>query len=769
MNAPLTTAARFIGQRVPRKEDLRLLTGKGQFADDVTVPGLLHAAFARSPIARGKLRRLDVSAARELAGVHAVFTGTEIGAIAKGLASGQFDPPLRPVPPMAIDSVAHVGDPFALVIAESRAIAEDAAGLILADFEEEPAVVSLGDARAGAPVFADRDDNVAATAELPEVPGLDEALAGAAHQVSVTIRHQRIAHSTMETRGVVVVPRGSASMEVHIGCQSPETTARFLNMIFDRPDLTFRVLARDVGGAFGLKARPWREEVAVITAGLLLGKPIKWIEDRYENLTCANQAREQECTLTAGFDADGRIVASKAVGAINNGAYPHYPDANGAAMMFMWTAYKVPLYHFASQGLYSNTTGLAAYRGPWAMESLARETLLDIAARQMGSDPIELRQRNLLTAADQPHRTMIGMMLEDVTPAECLDLLLTKVDVAAFRKEQATAREQGRYLGLGIATYIEPTASGMFPPFATEVAQARIDPSGKISVVMGTHSQGQGTETTMAQIVADRLGVSIDDVTVLEGDSSRLAFGGGAGGSRQAVSGGGAAILAADKLLAKIKVLAAHLSNASVEDITVIDGTVHVAGADEMSRSLKDLAAIAYGQPGRLPQGMEAGLEEQARFNVPPVTFASAAHACVVEVDVDTGLVKILRWVCAEDCGVVINPSIVEGQIAGGIAQAIGGVLLEKVAYDSAGNPLAVTFKDYKLPLITDLPKIEYAHIVTPTKAPGGFRGVGEGGNIIGPPTLINAIHDALAPFGVTCLDLPLTPAKLIAEIEKAR
>jgi carbon-monoxide dehydrogenase large subunit len=296
----------------------------------------------------------------------------------------------------------------------------------------------------------------------------------------------------------------------------------------------------------------------------------------------------------------------------------------------------------------------------------------------------------------------------------------------------------------------------------------RIDPSGRITAVMGTHSQGQGTQTTMAQIVADRLGVPYGDVTILEGDSSRLAFGGGAGGSRQAVSGGGAAIRAADKLLAKVKLLAAHLYNASPEAVSIRDGVVHIEGADAPTRTLREIAEIAYGYPGRLPPGMEPGLEAQDRYQAPPITFASAAHACIVEVDAATGFVKIKRWVCSEDCGVVINPAIVEGQVAGGIAQAIGSVLLEEMPYDANGNPLAATFKDYKLPLIGDLPEIEFTHIVNPSKGEGGFRGVGEGGNIIGPPTLINAIHDALAPFGVTCLDLPLTPSRLLALIEQA-
>jgi aerobic carbon-monoxide dehydrogenase large subunit len=334
---------------------------------------------------------------------------------------------------------------------------------------------------------------------------------------------------------------------------------------------------------------------------------------------------------------------------------------------------------------------------------------------------------------------------------------------------EMAAREQGRYLGLGVCAYIEPTATGMFPPIATEGALVRVELDGRVTAAMGTHSQGQGTATTMAQVIADRLGVRYEDVTVFEDDSAGAGYGAGSGGSRQGVIGGAVAMGAAERLRDKIKELAAHLFNASADAVSIEDGMVKIAGAPEMTRSLSDLAKIAYGEPMRLPPGMDPGLEAQFRYNPPPMTFASASHACVVEVDIETGFVKVLRWICSEDCGVVINPGIVEGQIAGGIAQAIGMVLLEEMPFDANGVPTAVTFKDYLLPQISDVPDFEYTHIVTPSASKGGFRGVGEGGAIIGPPTLLNAIHDALAPFGATCFDLPLTPSKILAAIEKAR
>jgi carbon-monoxide dehydrogenase large subunit len=708
-----------------------------------------------------------------LAGVRAVYTAKDFARLNIEMISVHLVAPAPgpKVHPLALDRVAYVGDPVALVIADNRYIAEDAAALVQVDYEAEAPVVTINDAKSGARVHPDAESNVAAVMAFPPQPDpeIEKILASAPHVVSRTIKHQRIAHAPMEPRGVVVSTHGEGELTVYIGCQSPQIVARYLSIAFGLPATSIRVISKDVGGTFGLKSQPWREEVAVVAAGMLLNRPLKWIEDRLENLTAANQAREQECAMRVAFDADGKLLAAQADYAINNGAYPHFSDAGAAAMMFWWAAYKLPRLAFKAQGFYSNTVGLAAYRGPWAMESLARETLLDVAARKIGIDPIEIRRRNLVRKEDQPYTTNIGLTLEDITPLECLDLLLKKVDVPAFRKEQADARAQGRYLGLGIVTYIEPTASSNFGPHATDIAQLRIEPTGKVTAVLSTHSQGQSTQTTMAQVIADRLGVRFDDVSVYEDDSSRGGFGSGSGGSRQAVAGGGAAIKAAELLANKVKRLAAHLLNAKPDDVRIEDSIVHVAAPEQVTRTLREIAEIAYNEPRKLPSDMEPGLEAQYRYSPPPLTIASAAHACFVEVDIDTGFVRIKRWVCSEDCGVVINPAVVEGQIAGGIAQAIGSVLLEAVRYDEQGNPTTVMFKDYLLPTAVDVPEFEYVHMVTPSKSVGGFRGVGEGGNIIGPPTLINAIADALVPFGELSLELPLTPSKILKLIEQAR
>jgi aerobic carbon-monoxide dehydrogenase large subunit len=765
-----TGATRLIGGRVTRKEDGRLLTGRGQFVDDVRLPGLLHCAFLRSPVARGRIASLDLGAARSLPGVQAIYTQADLAAVPVTMTTFFFTPLTAPLTLLADGRVACVGDPIAMVIAETRAIAEDAVALIEVEIDEEDPVVTLEDARSSAPVHPEMDSNLAQEMGAAAVSDdIRTALEGAAYRVTQVIHHQRIAQSPMEARGCVASADGTDELTIHISCQSPHLVSRYVSMALGLPQEAIRVIAKDVGGAFGLKNFPWREEMAVIVAARLLRRPLKWIEDRLESLTASSHAREQEITLTAGFDADGRLLAAHSDCHINNGAWPMGEDCNIAVHMFMWPAYKLPAYSFHTRGWYTNTMGLGGYRGPWALESLVRETLLDKAARQIGIDPIEIRRRNLVTAADQPMTTTMDITVTDITPAECLEMLVSHLDVPAFRREQSAARAEGRYLGLGVAAYVEPTAvAGIMTPLTGETAHVRIEPTGKVTAMLTTHSQGHGTATTMAQVIADRLGVPYDEVTVYEGDSAIGGYSPGAAGSRQGVIGGGASWRAAELLADKVKRVAAHLYNASAEAITIVDGIIHIEGAPEMSRPLREVAEIAYGEPFRLPEGAETGLEAQFRYQPPPMTFTSAAHACIVEVDADTGFVKILRWISSEDCGTMINPGVVEGQIAGGLAQAIGQVLLEEMPYDARGNPLAATFKDYLMPAYTDVPDFEYLHANTPSQTIGGIRGVGEGGAIIGPPTLVNAIADALAPFGEVPLRLPLTPTRLLDVIDGA-
>jgi carbon-monoxide dehydrogenase large subunit len=763
-------AHRYVGQRTPRKEDGRLLTGRGQFADDVRLPGMLHIAYARSAVARGTITGIDMDAARDIPGVHAIYTHTDFADVPLNVMNFFFGPVEAPVTILANGRVACVGDPVAMVIADSRAIAEDAASLIEISVDEEPPVITIADARTGPLVHPDKDSNISQEMGDEDIDEeLQAALDNAPVKVTRTIHHQRIAQSPMETRGCVATTDGADEMTIWTSCQSPHMVARWTSLALGLPEQAIRVIAKDVGGGFGLKNFPWREEIGVIVAAQKFGRPLKWIEDRFESLTASSHAREQEIELTLGLDNDGKLLAGWCDYSSNNGAWPMGEDCNIAVHMFMWPAYKMPAYGFVTRGWYTNTMGLGGYRGPWAMESLIREVTLDDAARKLGMEPVEVRRKNLIRGEDQPWTSTLGVEVTDITPAECLDKLLENFDLPAFRKEQAEAREQGRYIGLGVSTYIEPTGSaGQMPVMTGELSTIRIEPTGKVTASLSTHSQGHGTATTMAQVIADRLGVRYEDVTVFEGDSAIGGFSPGAAGSRQGVIAGGAAWTTAEMLRDKVKHVAAHLYNASPEAITIEDGTVHIEGAPEMSRPLREIAEIAYGEPARLPEGINSGLEAQYRYQPPPVTMTSAAHACVVEVDAETGFVTILRWLSSEDCGTVINPGVVEGQIAGGLAQAIGQVLLEDMPYDARGNPLAATFKDYLMPTISDVPDFEYIHANTPSQTTGGMRGVGEGGAIVGPPTLVNAIADALSPFGtIENMRLPLTPARIMDVIEQ--
>ena len=761
-------AGRYVGQRILRKEDLRLLTGRGSFIEDISVPGVLHVAFVRSQVARGTVTSMDLSQVRTAPGVRAVLTAEDLGEFNVVISNMHLkDLGGIQTRPLSSGYVTYVGDPLAMVLAESRYLAEDAAALAFIDYEDEPPVITIADAVNGPPVHPGTESNIAIEARSPPNPNIDAIFEGAAHVVTGTITHQRIAQSTMEARGVVSVPYGEGELFVNIGCQSTHIAAAAIAVAFGFPSTKVRVVAKDVGGGFGLKAQPWREEIAAIAASLLLKRPVKWIEDRVEALTTSNPCREQEITVRMAFDAAATLLAIDCDYAANNGAYPHMADGGTPVMMFFPGPYRVPAFRFHGRGYHTNTVGMGGYRGPWAMEALARETLFDKAARQIGVDALELRRRNLFTAAELPARSAFGLPLDDITPIECMDQLLTQIDVAAFRAEQAAARAQGRYLGLGIATYIEPTAMTGLLILNSDMAHIRIEPSGKVTAMLSTHSQGHGTETTMAQVIAETIGVSLEDVTVLQDDSARVGFGPGAAGSRQAVIAGGAAIKASRIIVDKIKTIAGHVLNANPDDVTIQDGVVRIAGVEEMTRTVREIAELAYGEPHRLPPGMEMGLEANNRYAPPSfVTHATASHACVVEVDADTGFVKILRWICSEDCGVLINPAIVEGQIAGGVTQAIGCVLLEEFTIDDRGNPTAVTFKDYLMPTISDAPDFEYTHITTPAAGEGGFRGVGEGGMIIGAPTLVNAIADALTPFGELHVDLPLTPSKLLKMME---
>jgi aerobic carbon-monoxide dehydrogenase large subunit len=767
-------AGRFVGERIKRREDPRLLTGHGQYVDDIVLPGMLHAAFVRSPLARAKVLSIDAAEALALPGVHAVWTGADINGDVKPMPlaiqteSGALFPQMHP---LADGDVRFVGDPVAIVVAETRYIAEDACELVEVDYEPEDAVVDYISAVDAPPVHADLETNVAWSGASPEDPELDAAFAAADHVIERTVTQQRQSNVPMEPRGLVARWEPfSEELTVYLSSQSPHEARIYLADLLVLPEHQVRVIMRDVGGGFGQKFSIARDEAATVIAARRLGVPVKWIEDRYENLIASNHAREESFHVKAAVMNDGTITAWQVRHHDSLGAYPLNPiEVNAFLSTLVFPGpYKTPKYGFEALTTYTNTAARGAYRGPWMMETVARETVIDVIAHDLGLDPADVRRRNLVRLEDQPFQTPMQLQYERITPGETYEQALELIDYEAFRAEQARAREQGRYLGVGTATYVEPTAMGI-GSLGVEVATIRVEPTGKVNVLMGTASHGHSLETTMIQVVAEHLGVAIEDVVLKQGDTAISPYGGGTGGSRSAVIAGGVARISALKLREKVLEIAAHQMEIAPEDLEMEAGVISPRGVPERSMTLGEVAQIAYVLADKLPEGMEPGLENTSRYKAPMFTFSNASHACTCEVDPGTGEVKLLDYVVSEDCGVMINPMVVEGQIAGGVVQGIGGALLENAAYGADGTPLAATFKDYLLPTADMIPEIRYGHIETPSDTPGGHKGMGEGGAIAAPPAVVNAVLDALRPFGVRAGDQPLTPDRVRALIREAQ
>jgi carbon-monoxide dehydrogenase large subunit len=762
-------AGRFIGQSVQRREDPRLLTGRGSYVDDIHRPGLLQGAFVRSPHARARICSVDTDEARQAAGVVGVYTSLDLEAVGRpGIVAGREGPRF---PPLARDVVLFVGDPVVLVVAESRAQAEDAAELVSVDYEPLGPVVTIDDALdSGQPVVHPGDDsNIAAQASSTPCPELDDAFAQAAYVFSETISQHRYLACPMETRGVVAewqaLPR---KMTIWISTQGPHSARDHFAALLDLPTHEVRVIAGDVGGAFGQKITVGREEAAVVLAARLAGRPIKWIEDRVENLVSAPHAREERGELAVAVDGEGHILGMRLDHVENVGAYGAIL-ASDLAMRLITGPYKVAAAEGRTRRVRSHTSRRLAYRGPWLFESLAREVMIDVTARRLGIDPVELRRRNLLGAADLPHTMPSGTVLDRVTPRETLDQAMAILDYDAFRAEQALRRTQDRYIGLGVSMFVEPTAMAATGLGGTDAVTLRMDTSGKIQALTGVNSQGHSVETTMVQVIADRLGVPIEDVVLVRGDTDTVPLGATTGGSRNAVFGGGAALKAAEELRLRIIEIAADQMEAAPADLEVSGGRVTVRGTPSRSMTISEIATLAYYQPGRMTQGDPLGMEVTARFTPSGgITWSNACHACTCEVDVVTGKVTLLRYIVSEDCGIMINPRVVEGQICGGVVQGIGGVLLEAFRYDEEGNPLTTTFMDYLLPTAPDVPAIEYGHIETPSQHPGGWKGMGEGGAIAAPAAVVNAVNDALSPLGVEFTAQPLSPAVIVAALDSA-
>ena len=746
-------AGRFIGAAVPRLEDRRLLTGHGRYVDDVVMPGALHAAFVRSPLARAVITAIDTSAAVAHPGVVAVMTMDDFWAVG-GMETATVTKPL------ADGAVRFVGDPVVMVVAETRAVAEDACELVTVDYDAIEPVLDLPGALAEPTRWAGPlDDTYVVGPDAVEDPDADAVFASAAHVVTETLSQHRYLAVPMEARGVLAHwdPFGDG-MSIWISTQGAHAARDHFALVLGLPANRVRVQVKDVGGGFGQKIAVGREETATALASYALGRPIKWIEDRYENLVAASHARTEQATVSLALDADGTLLGIKADHINDVGAY----GGSGLGIVrFLAGPYRMGKSVGSSASVKTNTSSRGAYRGPWMFETVVRETMIDIAARQMGIDPLALRRKNVLQQSDLPYPAPMGEF-RNVTPAETLELAVEMLGYDEFRKEQAAARKEGRYLGVGIAMFIEPSAMG-FGIGQTDAVTIRIDHSGKVQVITGLNSQGHSVETTVSQVVAEHLGVDINDIVFLNGDTALVPIGGTTGGSRNGVFGGGAARQAALEMRERVVQIAAQRMEAAPDDLEVKLGVVSVKGTPAKSMTLAEVAQIAYMAPKDVPVDIPLGLEVTSRFtNGGVITWSNATHVCTCEVDSLTGHVNLLRYIVAEDCGTMINPNVVEGQIAGGVVQGLGGALLEHFVYDDDGNPLTTTFLDYLLPTTTEVPRLEYGHIETPSERPGGHKGLGEGGAIGAPAAVFNAVADALAPLGVKLTSQPLTPSAIV-------
>ncbi len=768
---------RYAGQRVPRVEDSRLLTGHGRFVDDITRPGMLHACFVRSPFARATINGIDASAALALPGVHAVFTASDLNPDVREAwhAVAGKDVPDTPRPPLAEGEAKFVGDPVALVVADSRYVAEDAVDLVEVDYEPLPAIAdfrqAIGGADVGVPVVHEAyPDNVAGG--MGGMPPDEELFATAPYVVEEHIYQQMYVPVPMETRGMVVEWTPTTSeLTVWASTQTPHELRAFAARLLGIPAQGVRVIMRDTGGAFGQKVVPMREDMCILLAARKVpGVALKWIEDRRENLMSAGQSRHVDGKVRMAFDSDGKILAADIDFIQDVGSYPTpYPVLTTAAIgMFFPGPYRVPKASFNYKTVFSNTPGLHAYRGPWQYETLTREMLLDCAARKIGMDPVELRRINILRGDEMPFFNPNGMPYDNCAPADTFEQAVKILDHEGFRKEQADALAEGRYIGLGFSAYIEPTGAAT-GHLATEGATVRMESTGKINVYVNGGSAGNSIETTVVQLTADALGANIDDVSTIQGDTAVTPYGAGTQGSRSGPMTAGAVNEAGSILRKQILTIAAQILGVEADDIELADSRASVRSDPDRSVSFADIAYRSYYDPGQLA-GVNPTLEATARFNSQAmIHWANATHVCTCEVDIETGHVTLTRYIVSEDVGPMINPNVVEGQVAGGTVQGIGGALLEKLSYDEAGNPVASTFVDYLLPTATEVPPIEFGHVEIPGPGVGGYKGAGEGGAIGSPPAVINAINDALAPLGVTLTQLPATPATIVELIEAGK
>ena len=782
---PGTAAPRALGARVLRREDARLVTGHGRYVSDVSPPGLLEAAFVRSTRAHALIRGIDTSAARAIPGVVAVYVWSDLDGVALPLRARNGAPGYSEcdMPILARDKVRLAGEPVALVVADSRYRAEDAAQLVEVEYEDLEPVLSIDAALTdGAPAIHDEvPDNLfnRFETETGDVAGVFDS---ADEVVEIEIRQQRYCAVPMEARvAIASFDRSTGDLTAWLSSQIPHIARTGLAKHLQLPENKVRVIAPDMGGGFGCKVVLYPEDVAIAATSKLLGRPVKWVSDRGEDLHATTHGREQMHRLRAAATSDGRVLAVSSELYAANGAYAPWPYSasldSGQASENVTGPYDISAYARKVRAVVTNKAPMGPYRGVGrVIACLGMERAMDDLADRLGIDPLEIRRRNLVR--EFPHTTAVGLRFESGDYARMLDLLEDAIEWKRVRDENEKLRSDGVYRGLGVALAVEQSAYGPQALAARKLeltlgydsAAIRVEPDGRVRVAVGLHNHGQGHETTIAQIAASELGIAADDIEVVWGDTELVPYGLGTWASRSTVCCGGATILASRDIKEKVLRLAADVLEANTTDLQLTDGWISVRGTPSRGVTFREIARRAAFDPDLLPEGEEPGLEVTRRFVPPdPGTFASSAHAAHVELDAETGAVKVLRYVVAEDCGTVVNPMIVEGQVQGGVAQGIGGALYEHLVYDEAGNLITGSFMDYLIPTACELPEVHITHLESPTPfVPGGFKGMGEGGAVNSPAAIVSAVNDALRPFGVAANHTPITPEWVVAALSEA-
>ncbi|MBI4528456.1 MAG: xanthine dehydrogenase family protein [Deltaproteobacteria bacterium] len=760
------------GARVERREDLPLLTGCGTYTDDLKLPGMLHAAVLRSPHARARIRSIDVSAARSLSSVAAVFINSDLGASDKEIPLLQPNPLLLPRMQrlLAKDEIRYAGEAVALVVADDRYAAEDALDLIEVAYDPLPAVSDLlSGLEEGSPlVHSDIPGNLASRFTLG-FGDIEAAFSGAELVLKQRFKTHRGGGHSMECRAVLAeYDRRANRITMWSATQAPHLIARLASEILGVEEWQIRVIAPpDVGGGFGPKAMFYAEEGLVPFAARALGRPVKWTEDRREHFLAATQERDQHHEAEIALTRDGKVLGFRDLVTFDTGAYVPW----GIVEPWITAAtipgpYKLPTFQVDMRVVYTNKVPVTPVRGAGRPQAVfAMERMMDLAARELNLDPAEIRRRNLIQPHEMPYK--MGIVYRDgaaVTydsgdyPA-CLQKAQELAGYNTFREKQIRAHKEGRFIGIGIGLYVEGTGLGPY-----EGAIIKIDSSGKVLLTTGATPQGQGHATTLAQIAADELSLDVNEIAVLTGDTGAIPFGVGTFASRIAVNAGNSVLLAAREVREKAIAIASNLLEAANDDLEMANGSVFVRGAPTKAVSLGALAVTAAGaRPGyTLPPGVEPGLQATHYFSPSQAAYASGAHVVTVEVNARTGDVKVLDYAVAHDCGRVINPMIVEGQIQGGVAHGIGNCFYEELIYDNDGQLLNASFMDYLLPTTNEVPTAKIAHIevVCPLN-PLGVKGVGEGGTIPAAAAFAAAVEDALRPFGVTVTEVPLSPEKI--------